>query len=175
MLVSEAKLREKFYNENRFKKGGKKVSRKELKAMFVAEKKKKEGVRASSNVQRSAPRKVNRVLDLIRGKKLNEAIAILKFTPKRAAKLIEKVVLSAKANAENTRNLEAENLIIANAYVEQGPTIPRVRPMSMGRVGRIRKRTCSTYIVLKEKPVKETPKKNEKAPTENKETKKAQA
>lgn len=151
MLVSEAKLREKFYNQNRHS-GAKQRSRKELKTMFAAECRKKEGVRASANVQRGSARKFNRVLDLIRGKALNDAIAIIKFTPTRAARLIEKVVLSAKANAENTRNWDAENLFIQRAYVEQGPTIPRIRPMSMGRVGRIRKRTCSTYIVLAEKP-----------------------
>jgi len=170
MLLSEAKIREKFYNQNR-QNGAKQRSRKELKAMFNEENKKKEGVRASANMQRGSSRKFNRVLDLIRGKELNEAIAIVKFTPTRAARLIEKVILSAKANAENTRNWDAENLIIQRAYVEQGPTIPRIRPMSMGRVGRIRKRTCSTYIVLMEKqsaanksgePKKETAKKETK-------------
>jgi len=150
MIVAEAKLREKFYNQNR-QNGANQRSRKELKTMFNAERNKKAGVRASANVQRGSARKFNRVLDLIRSKALNEAIAILKFTPTRAARLIEKVVLSAKANAENTRNWDAENLIVHRAYVEQGPTIPRIRPMSMGRVGRIRKRTCSTYIVLTEK------------------------
>ena len=154
MLVSEAKIREKFYNQNR-QNGAKQRSRKELKAMFTADRRKKEGVRASANVQRGSARKFNRVLDLIRGKALNEALAIVKFTPTRAARLIEKVMLSAKANAENTRNWDAENLIIHRAYVEQGPTIPRIRPMSMGRVGRIRKRTCSTYIVLTEKQQKQ--------------------
>jgi len=92
MLVSEAKIREKFYNQNR-QNGAKQRSRKELKAMFTADRRKKEGVRASANVQRGSARKFNRVLDLIRGKALNEALAIVKFTPTRAARLIEKVVL----------------------------------------------------------------------------------
>ena len=162
MLVSEAKLREKFYRIQR-NSSKNPVSKKQLKAMYYEEKKKNMGVVASSNIQRNTTRKVNRVLQLIRGKKVNQALAILKFTPKRAAKLIEKVVLSAKANAENGRNLDAENLFVARAYVEQGPTLPRVRPMSMGRVGRIRKRTCSTYIVLREKvqSVKKTETKTE--------------
>jgi|GEM_PF-56667 len=156
MLVSQAKLREKFYNRNRITTGGKTRSRKELKSMFAADMRKKEGVKASANVQRGSARKTNRVLHLIRGKAVNEAIAIVKFTPTRAARLIEKVILSAKANAENNRNWDAENIIVARAYVEQGPTIPRIRPMSMGRVGRIRKRTCSTFIVLTEKQEKQT-------------------
>jgi large subunit ribosomal protein L22 len=181
MIKSEAKLREKFYNEHRMD-GGKPHSRKKLKAMFYEQKKKNEGVRASSNVQRSSARKVTRVLDLIRGKNINQAIAIIKFTPKRAARLIEKVLLSAKANAENTRNMDAENLFVKRAYAEQGPTIARVRPMSMGRVGRIRKRTCSTFIILDEKKATvakvvndETSAKAKKATKPNTTAKKAKA
>jgi len=183
MLVSEAKLREKFYNEHKYE-NGKEVSRKKLKAMFYKEKKAKMGVVASANVQRSGSRKVGRVLQLIRGKSIDQAIAIIKFTPKRAARLIEKVLISAKANAENNNNLDAENLVVSRAYVEQGPTIPRIRPMSMGRVGRIRKRTCSTFIVLKEKKEKIVPEKPEttddkkstaKKATKNTRTKKAPA
>lgn len=167
MLVSEAKLREKFYNEHKYE-NGKEVSRKKLKAMYYKAKKEKMGVVASANVQRSGSRKVGRVLQLIRGKSIDQALAIIKFTPKRAARLIEKVLLSAKANAENNKNLDAENLVVSRAYVEQGPTIPRIRPMSMGRVGRIRKRTSSTYIVLKEKKEKVAPEKPET--TDKKET-----
>lgn len=153
MLKSDAKLREKFYNEHAYE-NGKKVSRKKLKAMYYAEMKKNRGAaNASANVQRNSARKVTRVLELIRGKDLNKALAIIKFTPKRAARLIEKVLLSAKANAENGKNLDAENLVVKRAYAEQGPTIPRVRPMSMGRVGRIRKRTVSTFITLGEKKI----------------------
>lgn len=160
MLLSEAKLREKFYNKNRIDSSKKRVPKKRLKVMYLDEKAKSEGVKASANIQRGSARKVTRVLKLIRGKSVNEALAILKFTPKRAARLIEKVLLSACANAENLKNLDRENLYVKRAYAEQGPTLPRIRPMSMGRAGRIRKRTCSTYIILAEKPTPKVKAKN---------------
>jgi large subunit ribosomal protein L22 len=121
---------------------------------------KAKAARAEGRFLRNSSRKMNRVLDLIRGKRVEEALAILRFTPKRAARHIEKIVKSAIANAENNHEMEKENLYIARAIVEQGPTIPRIMHMSMGRIGRVRKRMCHTTIVVKEKaaPVEKTKK-----------------
>ncbi|MBM9834702.1 50S ribosomal protein L22, partial [Enterococcus faecalis] len=74
---------------------------------------------------RVSPRKSRLVIDLIRGKSVAEAIAILKFTPNKAAGIIEKVLMSAIANAENNFDLDVENLIVSEAFVNEGPTMKR--------------------------------------------------
>jgi len=104
---------------------------------------------------RIAPRKAKLVADLIRGKKVNEALAILKFTPRGASPIIEKVVKSAIANAENNHDLDKENLYISEIYANQGPTLKRFRPRAQGRASQILKRTSHIGVVLREKPVKE--------------------
>lgn len=100
---------------------------------------------------RIAPRKASLVLDLIRGKEVGEAIAILRYTPKAASPIIEKVLNSAIANAENNHDMKADKLIIKEAYANQGPTLKRFRPRAMGRASRINKRTSHITIVLTEK------------------------
>jgi large subunit ribosomal protein L22 len=95
---------------------------------------------------RIAPRKVRRVLNLIRGKGTGEALSILKFTSGAASPIIEKLLKSALANAK-----VKENLYVAQATCDQGPTLPRWRPRAMGRATRIRKRTSHITIVLKER------------------------
>ncbi|WP_373897452.1 50S ribosomal protein L22 [Haloimpatiens sp. FM7315] len=95
--------------------------------------------------------KVAVVLDLIRGKGVNEAFAILKYTPKRSAEAIDKVLKSAVANAENNFDLDKNRLYVAEAYANQGPTLKRVRPRAQGRAYRILKRSSHITLVVKER------------------------
>ena len=106
---------------------------------------------ATLKYARISSRKVKIVADLIRGKNVDEALAILKFTPRGAAADIAKVVKSAKANAENNHEMNAENLYIASIVANQGPTIKRFMPRAQGRATMIRKRTSHIEVVLKEK------------------------
>ena len=85
--------------------------------------------RAIAKYVRMSPMKVGVVLDLIRGKNVNEAFAILQYTPKEAAVEINKVLKSAVANAENNHELERDKLYVSEAYRSQGPTLKRFRPM----------------------------------------------
>ncbi|WP_172899642.1 50S ribosomal protein L22 [Effusibacillus lacus] len=100
---------------------------------------------------RIAPRKVRLVVDLIRGKKIGEAIAILKHTPKAASPVVEKLLKSAVANAENNHNMDVDNLVISQIFVDQGPTLKRFRPRAQGRATRIHKRTSHITVVVSEK------------------------
>ncbi|WCK54767.1 50S ribosomal protein L22 [Aneurinibacillus sp. Ricciae_BoGa-3] len=100
---------------------------------------------------RIAPRKVRLVVDLIRGKQVGEAIAILKHTPKAASPVIEKVLMSAVANAEHNLNLDSNDLVISKVFVDEGPTLKRFRPRAMGRASRINKRTSHITLVVSEK------------------------
>ena len=107
--------------------------------------------RAIAKYVRIAPRKVNLVAAEIRGKSVDEALAILKFTPKRGADVLEKVVKSALANAENNFDMDRENLYVSEAYANQGPTLKRWRPRSQGRAYKILKRSSHVGVVLKER------------------------
>ena len=107
--------------------------------------------RASLKHARISARKVKIVIDLIRGKDVQEALAILKFTPKAASPLVEKLVKSAIANAENNHNMDASKLYIAEIYANQGATMKRIRAATQGRANRIRKRTSHIEVVLKER------------------------
>ena len=104
--------------------------------------------RASAKYVRISPFKVRIVLDIIRGKGLREAVAILENTPKSACEPIKKVLLSAAANAENNLGMSRDNLFIAKCYADQGPTLKRVMPRAQGRAFRILKRTSHITIVL---------------------------
>jgi large subunit ribosomal protein L22 len=106
--------------------------------------------RATLKHVRISSRKAKIVLDLIRNKPVGEAISILKHTPKRASEIIEKILNSAIANAENNHDMDVDKLYIAQAYANQGPTLKRVRPRAQGRAFRIRKRTSHITLVLKE-------------------------
>ena len=97
---------------------------------------------------RISSRKVKIVLDLIRGKSVAEAQAILRFTPKAAAPIVEKVLNSAVANAENNLDLSAETLMVAECFANQGPTLKRYRPCDHGRANRILKRTSHITVIL---------------------------
>ena len=99
---------------------------------------------------RISSRKVKIVIDLIKNKSVGEALAILKATPKSASPIVEKLLKSAIANAENNHNLSGDNLFISEAYANQGPTLKRIMPRAQGRANRIRKRTSHITLVLRE-------------------------
>ncbi|EYE87699.1 50S ribosomal protein L22 [Fervidicella metallireducens AeB] len=100
---------------------------------------------------RMSPRKVKVVLDLIRGKNAGEALAILKHTPRAAAPVVEKLLKSAIANAENNNGMDVSKLYVAETYVGQGPTLKRFRPRAQGRAYRILKRTSHITMVVRER------------------------
>ena len=104
---------------------------------------------AKATYIRIAPRKVKIVLDLIRNKPTDEAIAILKHTPKAACEPLEKLLKSAIANAEN-KNMDVTRLYISECSVDQGPTLKRIRPSDKGRAYRINKKTSHINLTLKE-------------------------
>ena len=106
---------------------------------------------ATLKYARISSRKVKIVADLIRGKNIDEALATVKFTPKAASEIIEKLLKSAIANAENNHNMETSRLYVAEIYANQGPTLKRIRPAAKGSAVRIRKRTSHITIVLKER------------------------
>ena len=108
-------------------------------------------VNATAKFVRVSPRKAGDMANLIRGKKVSEAKAILMLSPRNAAKLVGKVLDSAVANAENNNNLNADDLYVVQAYVNGGPTIKRFRPRAMGRAARIRKRTSHITVSVDEK------------------------
>ena len=106
---------------------------------------------ATLKYARISSRKVKIVADLIRGKNVDEALAIVKFTPKAASEIVEKLLKSAIANAENNQGMKSNNLYVAEIYANQGPTLRRIRPAAKGSAVRIRKRTSHITIVLKER------------------------
>ncbi|EOD00995.1 50S ribosomal protein L22 [Caldisalinibacter kiritimatiensis] len=107
--------------------------------------------RAIAKYVRISPRKVKPVADLVRGKQVDEALAILKFTPRKGARVLEKVVKSAVANAENNFDMDRDNLYISEVYANQGPTLKRWRPRAQGRAYQILKRTSHVGVVVKER------------------------
>lgn len=107
--------------------------------------------RANLRYIRISPRKVQIVLDLIRGKSADVAMAILRHTPKAACEPLQKLLKSAMANAENNHSMDPENLYVAECFVTPGPTLKRIRPMSKGRAYRVLKRTSHITLVLKER------------------------
>lgn len=100
---------------------------------------------------RIAPRKVRVVIDLIRNKTVGEAIGILRNTPKAASPVVEKLLKSAMANAENNYSLNVENLYVAEVYADQGPTLKRIQARAQGRAFRINKKTSHITLKLREK------------------------
>jgi large subunit ribosomal protein L22 len=107
--------------------------------------------KATAKTVRTSPRKARLVIDLIRGKSVAEAISILKFTPNKSAGIIEKVMMSAVANAENNFDLDVENLVVSEAFVNEGPTMKRFRPRAKGSASPINKRTSHITVVVSEK------------------------
>ncbi len=111
----------------------------------------KKEARAVARFVRMAPRKLRLVMDAIRGHDVQEALNILRFTPKRAARTIEKVLRSAMANAENNLRLSTAELFIATGCVDKGPTMYRYLPRAQGRASKIHKRLSHITIVVRER------------------------
>ncbi len=105
---------------------------------------------ATAKYIRISPSKVKAVIDLIRGKQVSEAKAILMNTPKAATEPVLKLLNSAVANAENNLEMNKDNLYVAEIYANMGPTLKRFRPRAQGRATSIRKRTSNITIVLDE-------------------------
>ena len=123
------------------------LTKKEKKVLGIG---KDEG-RAILRYARISSRKAKIVLDLIKNKNIDEAYAILRYTPKAASELIYKLLKSAEANASNNNNLNRDALYVAEAYATQGPTLKRIRPRARGSAYRIRKRTSHITVVVKER------------------------
>ncbi len=108
--------------------------------------------RASVRYAHVAPMKARRVVDLIRGLPLEEALTVLRFAPQDASNDVYKVVASAAANATHNERLPREGLVITEAFVDEGPTAKRFRPRAQGRAYRIRKRTSHITVVVESRP-----------------------
>jgi large subunit ribosomal protein L22 len=106
---------------------------------------------ATLRLLRMAPRKVRLVADLVRGKRVEEALKTLRFTAKAASFPIKKLIESAVANAENNHGLDIDTLWVREIRVDEGPTLKRFRPRAQGRAFRIRKRTSHVSVVLAER------------------------
>ena len=104
--------------------------------------------KAQARYVRVTPQKARRVVDLIRGLSAGEAQAVLRFAPQAASETVGKVLDSAIANASNNLNLDPLTLVVAAAYVDEGPTMKRFRPRAQGRAFRIRKRTSHITVVV---------------------------
>jgi len=103
---------------------------------------------------RVSPFKARQVVDLVRGKDIDEAVAILRYTNKKSSPLINKIVKSAIANAEHNYDMDADELFIYKIFVDEGPTLKRMRPRAYGRADVRRHRTSHITVVLKEREVK---------------------
>ncbi|MDA0565808.1 50S ribosomal protein L22 [Streptomonospora sp. S1-112] len=106
------------------------------------------GTRAQARFVRVTPRKARRVVDLIRGLPADEAQAVLRFAPQAASEPVGKVLASAIANAEHNDKLDRENLVVGGAWVDEGPTLKRIRPRGFGRAFRVTKRTSHITVVV---------------------------
>ena len=107
--------------------------------------------RAVARYVRVSPRKARLVVDLIRGKSIDDARAILRFSPRAAAEIVEKVLNSAVANAERNLHIKADTLVVGTTFVDEGPTLKRIQPRAMGRAFRINKRTSHITVVVKQR------------------------
>jgi len=110
------------------------------------------GARAIARHVRVSPMKARRVVNLVRGLPAREALTVLQFAPQSASEPVYKVLASAIANAENNERLDPDSLLVAEAYVDEGPTLKRFRPRAQGRAYRIRKRTSHITIVVESVP-----------------------
>ncbi len=108
-------------------------------------------VKASLKYTRMAPRKIRLVVDLVRGKDVNEAIQILSFTNKKSAPIIKKLLQSAVANADQKKTIDVDTLFVKHISVDQGPTLKRYMPRAMGRASEIKKKTSHVNLVLEER------------------------
>ena len=104
---------------------------------------------------RVSPTKARRVIDLVRGKSVAEALDILRWAPQAASEPVAKVIASAAANAQNNNGLDPATLVVATVYADGGPTAKRIRPRAQGRAFRIRKRTSHITVVVESRPTKD--------------------
>jgi large subunit ribosomal protein L22 len=102
-----------------------------------------------------SPTKARRVIDLVRGKSVTDALDILRWAPQAASEPVAKVIASAAANAQNNNGLDPATLVIATVYADEGPTAKRIRPRAQGRAFRIRRRTSHITVVLESRPSKD--------------------
>ncbi|HEY8372766.1 MAG TPA: 50S ribosomal protein L22 [Pseudonocardiaceae bacterium] len=107
---------------------------------------------ARARYVRMTPRKVRRVVELIKGRNAREALSVLQFAPQAASGPVAKVLASAMANAENNLNLDPETLWVSRAFVDEGPTLKRFRPRAQGRAYRINKRTSHITVEVESRP-----------------------
>jgi large subunit ribosomal protein L22 len=100
--------------------------------------------------------KARRVIDLVRGKSVTEALDILRWAPQQASEPVAKVIASAAANAQNNDGLDPATLVVASVYADEGPTAKRIRPRAQGRAYRIRKRTSHITVIVESRPARDT-------------------
>ena len=109
-------------------------------------------VTAKARFVRVSASKARRVIDLVRGKSVEEALDILRWAPQAASEPVAKVIASAAANAQNNSGLDPRTLVVASVYADEGPTAKRIRPRAQGRAYRIRKRTSHITVVVESRP-----------------------
>jgi large subunit ribosomal protein L22 len=110
---------------------------------------------AKARFVRISPTKARRVIDLVRGKSVDEALHILRWAPQAASEPVAKVIASAAANAQNNEGLDPSTLVVATVYADEGPTAKRIRPRAQGRAFRIRKRTSHITVIVESRPSKD--------------------
>jgi large subunit ribosomal protein L22 len=110
---------------------------------------------AKARFVRVSATKARRVIDLVRGKPVTEALDILRWAPQAASEPVAKVIASAAANAQNNEGLDPSTLVVATVYADEGPTAKRIRPRAQGRAFRIRKRTSHITVVVESRPSKD--------------------
>ncbi len=111
--------------------------------------------KATAKFVRVTPMKARRVLDLVRGKSVAEALEILRWAPQDASTTVAKGIASAAANAQNNDGLDPSTLVVATVFADEGPTAKRIRPRAQGRAYRIRKRTSHITVVVESRPAKD--------------------
>src|ERR1700759_2077326 len=111
---------------------------------------------AKARFVRVSPTKARRVIDLVRGKSVTDALDILRWSPQAASEPVAKVIASAAANAQNNEGLDPSTLVVATVYADEGPTAKRIRPRAQGRAFRIRKRTSHITVVVESRPSKDS-------------------
>jgi large subunit ribosomal protein L22 len=107
---------------------------------------------AKARFVRVSPRKARRVIDLVRGRSVTDALDILRWAPQAASEPVAKVIASAAANAQNNNGLDPATLVVATVYADEGPTSKRIRPRAQGRAFRIRRRTSHITVVVESRP-----------------------
>jgi len=110
---------------------------------------------AKARFVRVSPRKARRVIDLVRGRSVADALDILRWAPQAASEPVAKVIASDAANAQNNNGLDPATLVVATVYADEGPTAKRIRPRAQGRAFRIRRRTSHITVVVESRPAKD--------------------